>query len=723
MSSSNSPAFSLLPAQTQDLMAYAVSNTLSYGPNDIWKKEWNVPWRWCKEHAGENIFKLLVDVFNLQSHQIKELPFKNIFDLLYSEHSRKILQAWAINDPNCAQLYQLSNTAKKDFKNELSLISNIAKASASSGKELSLKYHYMLLIFLQREAHFKLKNDNWMLTFRVWLLIHAIYRVERGVFFDKNLSVVAAYLNALLYAKKFEWDDLLLLKPPESEFISFGLLNSSMINRISVIRSGTHTKRFKLFVGAVERIARGIDDSYCYDSALSIQIKPLYEKLTEDKKFSINKNDSNWIHQLAHHAEDSVNESFVESYVEADDSYIHQKLSAESRYLQTTEYLHFLPFSWDRPTPLEINDLYLWIDQSLRSKNPAVKLLSIFTWIALKTARTLVRVLDFKISSEVNREWTLDPLTLNLYRKSSIRDSSWIPRTQEEREWVTPVASFNRIALPKQSKKFLQKMTADFVGDKNYLCNFWRHVSDNEIDFVFNQSMYGHLDRLKSGMLANVLSQSTFDTSNNHNLAQMIGYHPQLSISGALAYASWDCMKVNKVTAKIHECLDSAYQKPEGKVIAIGSRFDPVETLLQSAIQNANNQLLAINSSDDPVVFHNAYISYLMEALWAGTGGRPVENSFESPNHFNLEEGYVFINDKAVDENHLGRLAPLPSKLCEILKTTYQQHLVNLSRGFELSNPTFTQEIKLLIQKKPTGNLPYFFYASSAESVGHWRRG
>ena len=92
--------------------------------------------------------------------------------------------------------------------------------------------------------------------------------------------------------------------------------------------------------------------------------------------------------------------------------------------------------------------------------------------------------------------------------------------------------------------------------------------------------MIGHLQRLKSGMLANALSQKVFENSGSKNLAQMASAHPQSSLTGAFAYGAWDCLKVNSSTEKIHQCLDDALQPSKGEVLAFGSRLSPQEPLL-----------------------------------------------------------------------------------------------------------------------------------------------
>ena len=110
------------------------------------------------------------------------------------------------------------------------------------------------------------------------------------------------------------------------------------------------------------------------------EIKPKYKSRIVDDSFYEMEGDESWISQIPVYDEHEA-ESYAESPVDSADSYMHQKLSAESRFLQDSETLSLLPYSWNGPTPEELTALYEWINTSWihiisaisQSERPAVK--------------------------------------------------------------------------------------------------------------------------------------------------------------------------------------------------------------------------------------------------------------------------------------------------------------------------------------------------------------
>lgn len=74
---------------------------MTFGPNDAWKEGWTPIWRWCQTHDSDDTFKLLIDAFNLQSKNFREVPFRDIVDILSLDHSLTILKSWASTDSHC----------------------------------------------------------------------------------------------------------------------------------------------------------------------------------------------------------------------------------------------------------------------------------------------------------------------------------------------------------------------------------------------------------------------------------------------------------------------------------------------------------------------------------------------------------------------------------------------------------------------------------------------
>ncbi|MCU7938362.1 MAG: hypothetical protein KZQ64_02200 [gamma proteobacterium symbiont of Bathyaustriella thionipta] len=690
---------------------------MTFGPNKEWRKAWKDIWLWSRRNRTENTLNLLIDTFNLQSPEIPEVPFRNIIDILSHDYSLELLGSWASTDPNCAELFHLVTAATIELK--LNQIVFGEKAQTQTRKILPVKDFYLLRLF-QRELplHKSSAEIHWMLTMLIWLLIHAMYRAQQGIYFSSNIQNGTSYLRHLIKEISADWSSFMRLTPTSESSSSFISLNTYLIQRIPALRDIYRKKdmSFQGFLGVVKRIATNEKEeptNYGYAT-----LTPLYRETHVNKTLVLDEQDKEWLSCLPEFPEDdNLQENgaesgigYVDVQVDTSESYIHQKLSAKSRLIAYSEHLSHLHWGWERPTQSELIDLNQWIKDNWQSENKELTLLTALVWIAIHTGRTLTRVLDFPIKEEPEMEWTLLPKGTALRRTPPVRSNSWLPKTPIEHHWIEPIAKFNELTLPPEIQKILSSLSHSVTENNFYLANYWKGGSKQAIEVYFNTMMTGSLNRLKSGMLANVLPQNTFEQTNNSHLALMVGGHPQLALTGAFAYGSWNCLKVHKATNEIHRCLDKTFTPVTSNVIAFGSRVNPKETLIKQAIEEATQKLIKIDKQNNPIEFHNTYVSYLMVSLWAATGTRPVIDSFESIEHFNFESGFVFVNDKACDEKRMGRLVPLPTSICHHLQGNYAKHLKLLANSLKNQNTILSHEIQLILDGKYSYRLPYLFH-------------
>jgi len=229
--------------QEKLLQDHPMTGELTFGPNETWKREWSIPWRWCNKQGAEDTFRLIIDVFNLQGTDIKELPFLNILKVLTHDHAFKLLSNWAIDDPHSQALFQLAKTARCDINNDEEAISQIAPAKTNPKQRLPADQYYLLRLFLNDSTHAESDRGNWMSTLLIWLLIHAMYRIERGITFDKSLKAVAGYLRSLPYNEVYDWQNLMQLQPPDEGLSSFACLNYHLIHQVTALRSTKQDSR------------------------------------------------------------------------------------------------------------------------------------------------------------------------------------------------------------------------------------------------------------------------------------------------------------------------------------------------------------------------------------------------------------------------------------------------------------------------------------------------
>lgn len=720
MTTTKSTENHLISSKNEDLNLNETSPELTFGPDSHWRTIWYPIGNWCIQHGFENIFKLLIVGFNLHGPELKVLAFKNVIDTLSDHESINILENWASNgDPISQSLLDLTTTIKNSTD---PVILKLEHVNSDIKKAIPKSRYFLLNLFLIPKASNDSKYNQWAQTMRVWLLVHALYRVKRETYYDRNIRNASSVISGLIFHEESDWEILMTIRP-NSEFLDFSNFNSQLIQHLSpIITTLKGKKRLRLFLGQIERIAGHIDDNdddITKDHSTKDKLINMELFIEPVKLFEITEDDQYWLPIIpieSNNKEYGNIDGIARANVDHRKSYIHQELSVKSLFIKYDEYRHQLPWSWNRLTEVESDELMRWINDQFTnslSHDTLHPLLAVITWLALNTGRTLVRALEFEIDKKPGREWTYIESIQSFARKTPSRNSSWIPKTELEKSWINERAEYNVLNLPSNIQTFLQKIILQNSSNSNSLRDIWNKLFAENIEVYFNKNIPTSLDRIKSGMLANSLNQEVFDRSNNPNFSQMISFHPQVALTGTYTYGDYFCSQTAKSTKEIHSCLDQNFNLPKNNVVALGSYFSPKENLLKEAINKATQKVLGINLADDPIQYHNQYSAYLMTQLWSCTGSRPVSDSFERPQHFNLENAFVFINDKATDERRIGRITPIATSLSSYLSSTYRQHLNFLSSALIESAPILAQEITLLVNGQPSGKLPYLFFLNA----------
>ena len=685
----------------------AYIENLTFGESEVWD-----PYlQWCADNDVIDAYYLIVTTFRMFDPTTSEIPLKSIINCLTNNDSLDLLAAWSKHDAICDSLYQFAIKAKY---NSNSVLEELGPISSNAYSGLKLNNSYLLMLFFESGTLINPKSHLWITQIRIWLLIHAIYRTKRGVFFDHSLRKASGYLVSQIRKQKTDWEDILKLKINPAYTESFSGFDAALNMKINAVDLGENSKRFKMFYNSLQQISQ--TDGAPYNVQGNTQFQGVYNKILDsitikNPYLTLNESDSYWQnHTPVINREEIESHNYAIVEVDSSQSYTHQKLSVNSRIINQDEYLHFLPWSWNRLTTLEQKLLNDWINSTLKSADAKLSLLAALSWIAINTGRTLLRVLDFEISDDlIHDDWTLSLKDNNLKRQPAKKEGSWTPKTVEQHDWVEARSRLNIISLPIEIKNILSsegiinrnKLTAPkLVGD------IWGSNFSDSIEVVFSSQMKNTLPRVKSGMLATLLSQKIFNNANNGNFSQLLSSHPQVPLLGAFAYGSWDCEEVHTASTNILSC--DANHMNSSNIMAIGSYLNPIEGLLIEAIKNTTSSILTIDKTQDPIEFHNAYSAYLIISLMAGTGIRAVNDVFESIIHFNFSFNFVFINDKASDESHMGRLTPIPEQCSHILKNIYPLHLKHMALALNKCNPELSAEINNLIEN-PSGNLPLFF--------------
>lgn len=365
---------------------------------------------------------------------------------------------------------------------------------------------------------------------------------------------------------------------------------------------------------------------------------------------------------------------FVE--VDGNESLAEKAISSKSVYLQTAEAANYLPWSLQSPLPPEISCFQQWIEASLEASEQQTQIGAAFCWLASRLGRSLQMIRSLPIASDAQSEWTLDPTFKILSRYGIRRSSTWKP-ADDQKDLVEPFAETLQLDVSRISEIL---HTAARGRSFESLGAIWDWVAGgNTLESWFRQARPESLERINSTQIFNFLGNEIYEKSGDHHLARLVSSHPQSGLPGALSYASWDIVSIEKnLPLKPAGCLDPW-------VHAAGSLLVPIENILHEKITVANDQLEL--SEMDLVQWHNHFTEYVVWALYAATGSRPLADPFESINHFNLDHQFVFINDKNDSGLHSGRITPLPEKAIELVRV-YLAHLEALSKSLlEIHSP------------------------------------
>lgn len=548
----------------------------------------------------------------------------------------------------------------------------------------------------------------------LWILVQAAMRTEKGITLDRNLQEVSSKIRKVFTPEDhIDLNSIVWTIDPSSP-LDLSQIKMWLIGKASSVASKHRNESEVQFMNALMAIAEEKDNKIediqargtrLYDPAVQTPPGPKAPDVTLVNTDTLDKPE-----QLLLFGADSET-AYLTTEVDETESYTHQRLSSLTTWRLKAELTHFLPWSWDQLTPIEIQHLENTVDQWMTSDIKLAQLLASLTWLAIHTGRTLVQILQIETGEDPQGEWRLNPNNGELHRLPPKRQSDWVPDGDCD-AWLRPAADHETLVIPNAVAQTLIRLLKNHPHCQ-VLGDLWGSRTSESIEKSFADRMTGPLARVRSGMLTNVLDRRVFESTGNSHLSRMTGFHPQAGMGGAFAYGNWDQRFVQRL---LHPHLPEEDITGCSEIIGFGSRFEPLDNRLVNSIQSAGSRLRVIRQSD-AVAFHNAYTIYLVTALLAATGARPVHAPFESPSHFNHNLPCVFVNDKNDQGFYQGRPCPLPRTLSRIVDKQYSKHLSHLAKALEVAGSELTGPVSALAEGK-SANLPYFFLLDASSSIG-----
>lgn len=693
-------------------------------------KAWGDMLSWAQDHSVVDDFLQVVNCTGLTCHPH---ALGRVFAALDSNVAKQVLEKWRLESEYAQTLYRLSiaRSAQDPRLAGYRSLTDVVPATAHITEHIATFYLLALLLarlpVVESDEH-----RNWFERLRLWLFVHCVERTNLGNPQDQLLELACSKLR-LAHDGHKGWVDLFgKLRTDSFGFESIGVHLASraqqMLDTQSAEEALTHTQRSLL--EALILVARHEHAPKNGEGVFPVQIsepKPRPGKdiwdLFEDKQedlVSPDREDPSPVILIPGIGDSSDLQSIR---VDERASYVHQQLQANSVLLSAAEDLHFLPWSWNRPNPIELPLLATWLQNSLASPKQEERAVATFSSIALMTGRSLRRALDICLGSVPGQEWVLDRSGKRLLRTPPRRIPGWAPDDQDSLPWIAPMAEVCALPLPEYVANFLLGLDAG-VNDPPSLGDLWSSNWGASPESAFLKAVQRTLPRLSPAMLGNALTQHAYVQRGDGVFARLLSSHPRTGLPGATAYPSWGHPEVDASLASFLELLGFAdnFTEPDGEPLnALGSQLAVLEHMLAGAIEKLNARVKEVRQSGSLIDFHNAVTAALLIKIYAATGARPLRDPFCSPHHFGFEDGTVFIDDKNSRKARTGRLVALPMSLMAEIQHSYLKHLSCVADALKASAPELSAAMTDLAQGRESDRLPFFFLLATGSGKISWR--
>ena len=624
-----------------------------------------------------------------------------------------ILSLWSAENSTAMQLYELAvrlSTADAILSKYQPLPEAKTARTRFSGFSPERLYIFALLATRNPYARTDQRLYQYFERFRLWALIHALERATQNLLYDRYLRYVADRLR-LAGDGVNEW--LRLAEQLLSGAQGYSAFELHIDNKAQYHLSNLWLdKGARPFLQSLSHVARReFPPDAVSVTGLSSHLPPAGRPWSRSSTPILleGMDDLDGPSPAAVVGEGDGDPIFS-SDVPQDATLAQQRRHASSVILASVEDNHFLPWSVNRPRPSEVRALELWISETLLGNDDGAQRLAATAWIALRTGRSLRRTLDMVVGPDCGEEWSVSPAGLT--RLPARRDSGWRPEASAT-PWIRALALKHAITFPSSISTALNRWRAERPG-----ANTLGELLDRQsVLSSFGPATKPIARRLTGGMLAQALPQALYAVSNDAIFSRLFCRHPNSGLPGAAAYPSWSGGELFKILNSVGVPLASI-EPPDGN--ALGSRLDPIESKLRLEIRDAGLRLQDARRGG-VIAFHNALTAYIVVALHAATGVRPVRAAFESQRDFDFKHHFVFVSDKQSGKARDGRLVPVPMALCDYIATAYLPYIQELGRWISAAGDfAFGERVSALAGRDATASIPLFFSLRRDGDVLAW---
>jgi hypothetical protein len=634
---------------------------------------------------------------------------------------RDVLREWADTDSDCAELLNLSEAL-------LRAPAQIAKMSGPDPAIRRREYYQsrvtelpVILCLGVRRPSGDEEFQRWFDQVRVWVALQGYARAKRKQLRDRFVAAIADRLRLAGDAhetdKSHEWLEGFSTPRPSAA----GVTRQLLVAARSMLKTPNLRSVQEVFCRALDHVASGHyerSDNRDKPNGMVLQndlVASMSALQAQEPAEPVAPTHSDAVQEFRApkqmDAQALVELSAIAISPEEGASHTQALLAGRGLQIRTVESLQFLRWSWDTPTDCEQEALNSIIALWASSASRELALLALVCRVALLTSRSVRLAQALTISDESKDDWSITPDLTTLHRLRP-RRSSGRRITEAQQTWVRPLLESMRFQLRPEGVALQAPH-----GNLRNLDQLWRKIRPQEsAESMFNRLCLQDplLQRISSKRLAGVFAKSIYHHSSDAVLAQMLSKSANDAFGGNSAYASWP---VERILAPVQETALSTLHA-DRQLNAAGSEFDPLDAKLRAAIASATQHLREVALEPAQwLAHHNAAVTYVVAALLAATGARPVTDPFESPTLIDWDQRRIFLSEKASRE-HSGRLVPLPQGALKLL-LSYLAHLQHLAELLAGAADALSDEIRLLANRSQSKRLPLFFFLEPTGGL-HW---
>jgi integrase len=332
----------------------------------------------------------------------------------------------------------------------------------------------------------------------------------------------------------------------------------------------------------------------------------------------------------------------------------------------------------------------------------------------LLTNRSLVAVQALAINDSSHSDWGIDRANGFFVRTPPRFSRGWsiADKRQVFDEWLHPIANRWVVALHPKAIAALKKQIRKFI-DCQTLGDLWKKASPSlTFESWFNDTFKAHqgLSRVTSTAISHLLRLHSFEHSKDQKLARVISSQPRTGLPAACAYGAYRTPNVIASVNVFSGLFTFGVPSNRDDRNECGAELD----IYPERVRTELTDLLArLNASSDWITRHNLLTSYVVLALYASTGSRPINSPFESIKQFDLKNGLIFIQDKVFGPTQSSRVCVLTETLIELIRDTYLPHLLALAKAVKSVASEFSTQLENLVAGADEPALPLFFFLRS----------